>query len=381
MKKTFVTLFPKVKNDDYYRDPCMIPYVMTKYYGFDSKLVIMNCDESYSNFQENLPELQLEFIESEESIRGYLKKNATSIDVLNVFFLEMRRSLRWIKWYKRYNPNGIVYVKLDMNIPQATNLLENNSLMNRIKRSVLKKQLQNIDIVSAETTKLKEIMEQIFCREFLYIPDGFYNFGTSETVSVTSKKKQLLTVGNLGTKEKNSKLLMEAYAKSRINQIYDMVLVGARTDDFDEYLENFFVKYPELKEHVSIRGVIRDRNALHKVYEEAEVFVFPSISESFGIAMLEAATHGCYIISTDGVPAFEDIVPDDLWGSCFYYDDIDGLIEIFDNIPSKLAKFDCNEIRQYADKFEWCQICNALNQRINIVIDERKHQGLYKKNN
>lgn len=358
-----------MKNNDYFRDPSMIPYTMTKEYGYEGHLVTVRQEEDYSNYSKYVPELQLDFIESEEMIHEYLKENSKNIDVLNVFFLEIRRGLKWIKWYKKYNPRGIAYLKLDANLYHATDLLENRSFKYIAKRIILAQMLKKVDFVSSETTPVKRILEKALKREVLYIPDGFSNMAEVNESSIP-KKKQILTVGKLGTYEKNTGLLIDAYVKSSINKKYDLILVGSRTREIDEYIMHCFEKEPSLKDKIILKGEIKDRDELGNVYEESEVFVFPSIIESFGLAMVEAAAHGCYIISTNGVPAFKDVVPDDKSGSMFDSGKVSELIDIFDNIESNLESFDGEVIRKNVQKFEWKNICKALDENLREVFVE-----------
>lgn len=372
MKKTFVTLFPKVKNDDYYRDPCMIPYIMAKDYGFCGRLVYVKQEEDYSNFEKFMPELELENIKSEDAIYGYIRENAKSIDVLNVFFLSVKQSLKWIEWYKQFNKNGIAYIKLDMNLIQAEAFVFGKSPKNILKRLLVKKKLSSVDMISAETTEVQTLLESFWKRKVLYIPDGYYDFdgGKVENENV-EKKKVILTVGHLGTEAKNTELLLDAYAKSSINQEYQLHLVGSRTENLEKFLEQYFLVNGELKERIILEGTVTDRNRLNFIYQSAEVFILPSKWESFGIAMLEAAVHGCFLISTDKVPAFADLVTNECNGMCFESDNKEQLINILNKIPDKLNEFDREELKKKANEFNWPNICLKICEDITNYIPKK----------
>lgn len=365
MKRTFVTLFPKIKNGDFYRDPCMIPYIMAKEYGFVGKLVFVKQEEDYSNFSNFMPELQLEEIESENEIYNYLKKNAKDIDILNVFFLSLKENLKWIDWYKKFNKNGIAYIKLDMSMRQAENYIFKKSPKAILKRILVKRKLHNVDMISAETTKVREVLEQYWERKVLYIPDGYYDFekNTYDNRNI-QKEKEILTVGHLGTEAKNTELLLEAYAKTNINKEYKLHLVGSRTKELDEYLESYFCKHNDLKGQVILEGVVTDRKELNSIYSRAEVFILPSKWESFGIAMLEAAVNGCFLIATDKVPAFLDIVGDDNEGACVASDNLEELIRVLDEIPHRIKNFEKEKIVISAKNFYWPNICKKICQEL-----------------
>jgi glycosyltransferase involved in cell wall biosynthesis len=48
---------------------------------------------------------------------------------------------------------------------------------------------------------------------------------------------------------------------------------------------------------------------LHQAYSSAALFVFPSLSEGFGIPLLEAMSAGCPIVASD-IPAFREVAGD-----------------------------------------------------------------------
>ena len=118
-KETFVTLFPETDNSHLTKDVGMIAYVMGKHYNFDSKIVAYN-NGSYPYLEKELLGFNIEFLEKvkgDPEVDGmyYLIDNAEKIDVLHLFHLNAR-SLNWIKLFKKLNPQGKVYLKLDANM-------------------------------------------------------------------------------------------------------------------------------------------------------------------------------------------------------------------------------------------------------------------------
>jgi L-malate glycosyltransferase len=62
-------LFPECRNVHLIKDVGMIPYILYKYYGYDSKIVCYN-NETYSSLNKEVKGLKLNFIEKK---REYLK--------------------------------------------------------------------------------------------------------------------------------------------------------------------------------------------------------------------------------------------------------------------------------------------------------------------
>ena len=61
-------------------------------------------------------------------------------------------------------------------------------------------------------------------------------------------------------------------------------------------------------ESVTFHGAVR-RSALYEAYERADVLVFPSLSDGFGMVVAEAMAHGLPVIATDMAGAAELVNP------------------------------------------------------------------------
>jgi glycosyltransferase involved in cell wall biosynthesis len=113
-------------------------------------------------------------------------------------------------------------------------------------------------------------------------------------------KKYILSVCTLEPR-KNLTALLEAYAILENSSRYHLVLVGMsgwkNTALFD------LVKNHPAKEGIVITGYIPVED-LAPIYTGAEVFVFPSLYEGFGLPVLEAMQCGCPVISsaTSSIP-------------------------------------------------------------------------------
>jgi glycosyltransferase involved in cell wall biosynthesis len=129
-----------------------------------------------------------------------------------------------------------------------------------------------------------------------------------EVVSATRKQYRLadhyvLHVGALSAK-KNLKILIEAFNRIRANGYTgQLVLVGPRYDKLkDEHLEELVVTLG-LSDCVRFTGAVPEED-LPGIYCGADLFVFPSHYEGFGIAAVEAMACGVPVIasSTGALP-------------------------------------------------------------------------------
>ena len=85
------------------------------------------------------------------------------------------------------------------------------------------------------------------------------------------------------------------------------MLIGEIEDDMKIFIKEYFKENPNMIDKVILKGYITDKEELSQYYAKAKIYCCCSKIESFGIALLEAAYHGNYIISTD-VGASYDII-------------------------------------------------------------------------
>ena len=119
-------------------------------------------------------------------------------------------------------------------------------------------------------------------------------------------KPVILTVGRL-VEQKGQKHILEAFAKLKDNENYELWLAGDGTLHAD--LEQT-AKQLGIAKQVKFLGARRDIPALLK---QADLFVFPSLWEGLGIAVLEAAIAKVPIVAT-AVDGILDIIEDNETG-------------------------------------------------------------------
>lgn len=155
---------------------------------------------------------------------------------------------------------------------------------------------KNTDYWLVQTELVKEKLSTKYGineSNILVIP--FYPPFTSEVKTNIRKEHQYIYVSNV-SKHKNHLRLIEAFTK-----FYDQhkkgKLILTIPDDATEILNSINVKvnqgYP-----VENIGFV-DRNYLRQLYMESEYHIFPSLTESFGLGLVEAIENGCKIIGAD----------------------------------------------------------------------------------
>lgn len=130
-----------------------------------------------------------------------------------------------------------------------------------------------------------------------------------------------LFVGNLEPK-KNLTFIIQAYTKIKNMRLCDhkLVIVGQLGWKYDSILSE--IKQSRFKQDIILLGYI-DEQYLPALYAMADLFLFPSLYEGFGIPALEAMACGCpVIISNRGA------LPEVTGGAAYQIDpyDIDSLI-------------------------------------------------------
>ena len=114
-------------------------------------------------------------------------------------------------------------------------------------------------------------------------------------------KKYLLFMGRIH-KSKGLDILIKAWKD--INKIYPKwnIIYGGPIEDEDYYSELLkYISVNGLEESVKYLGILKGEQRV-LAYNAAEVFVSPTWSENFGIAIAEAMASGIPVITTKGAP-------------------------------------------------------------------------------
>ena len=300
-------MFLKTENVHLLKDVGMIPYHLYKDHALDCCVACYKNSDEYTYAGDEVKGLKLDFVKKTrggiifDGIR-YLVFNARKIDILNIYHLNLSSYFYGIV-YRLFNRRGKIYLKLDMNPAGFISCFKKDPV-GMIKRATIR----HADTVSVETTLMLKKLKKFYGDKIIFIPNGCYQHGSDKPI--TPKEHIILTVGNLGTYEKATDVLLEAYAeyiKRSPGSDWKLRLTGSVDESFKGFLEDYYMRYPGIRDRITFTGPIRDRDRLDEEYGRAAVFTLPSLSESFGIVLVEAALKGCYLITSDMVPAGYDI--------------------------------------------------------------------------
>ena len=330
MKKVFLHICEEFEYTWIGKDNGMIPIYMHEICGYESKVLT-------ADLKHDLPdsERELSFVKVKRifgfwgnfaywvkllkryNIFKYLIKNAEKIDVLMLFHVS--RCSYWYSYiYKKLNPQGKIYVKADFNLGvyQRELSIVNCSPKNlkeffRKRRETKeynkrKKLIPLVDLISYESLEAYNFMKDEYAGvktmgKTMYLPNGYDNLFIEKNFKIKKpeeKENIILTVGRLGTKEKNTELFLESLKEINLKD-WKVILIGSETEELLKYKETYFKENPELKEKIIFTGEIKDRKALYEYYNKSKVFILPSKWESFGIVMVEAMAFGNYVITSN----------------------------------------------------------------------------------
>ena len=388
MPQNFTTIFPYTRNEHLIKDLGQIPWFMQKQ-GYETSIATKKIDDSYSYLEEEVAGLKLHFLPDqglksfwEKSVIQFIKKHATQIDVLNLYHLTKETFIYGLA-YKKANPNGILYLKMDaynshLDVEQTQ--YSGNTIKNVILKQYERRFLRFVDLITIENktglTLLKKLFPSIASKCF-YLPNGVNDLNKETAFPTTRKWEQkeniLLTVGRIGPKEKNMELLLNALPHLNLNG-WKVVFAGPVANHFKEKVDAFNREHPELAQQVHFTGNIQDRKTLYAWYDRAKVFCLPSPFESFGLAFVEALSFGNYLVGSQGAAALQDLTNNFEYGSSFDVKNSEHFITTLQNALDQTTNWDATSeaAKAYAkEHFSWSEICGTLNQYIEDIKSNR----------
>lgn len=364
--KNFVTIFPELLPVHLKKDVGMIPYSLRKYETYNSKIICYRNDELSYEMIENY---NIECIEKNRNdsfdFSKYLYRDAKNIDILNLYHITSRRNIFWIVVYLLRNPKGKVYLKLDADFRMLNEFeMYPMKIKAGIKNFLLRK---CVHLYTAESILMSDLISKKWRIDVKFLPDGFT--GVSEICNSLDKRAFFLTVGRLGTEQKATDILLQAYAKIAHATEYDLILIGEIDKGFYSFIEDFFKENPGLRQRVIFLGNIDDIDSLNEYYKKASVFILPSRWESFGIAALEALSYGDYLILSDKIPPAKELTNNQEYGTTVDISDIDQLATAMLNASQcDLTTELINKMQIFAKRnFSWEVISEQLNEYLSVL--------------
>lgn len=193
--------------------------------------------------------------------------------------------------------NSIVYTyfhqRIYLKIPDLFSRKQN--LLFKLKTLAFKYFLRNTDYLILQTESIKDEffnkIESIESDKVLVVP--FYE--TINNLNLTKKKNSFLYVSS-GSSHKNHELLLDAF-----KLFYDTYKVGELTITITKDYNSLFERIKNLnKLGYPIKNIeFVPKQKLNYFYSITEYVIYPSLSESFGLGILEGLETDCKIIGSD----------------------------------------------------------------------------------
>jgi glycosyltransferase involved in cell wall biosynthesis len=132
------------------------------------------------------------------------------------------------------------------------------------------------------------------------IPNGIDDFWFKYDYSMRTPKENLISLLFIGKLEKNKNVEAVIESCSLLNKRgYNTFLHVIGSGSNESELRNLVERY-RLGDKVKFHGFIKDKQQIAKIIDNCDVFVMPSIRETFGLSYIESMSRGLPVIYTKG---------------------------------------------------------------------------------
>ncbi len=305
--KTAVTIMPYERpwsNVELVKDCGLIPYLLNKEHDMDVMMVGTSGNDGDYPYAGLVDGLKLKALSDNkiETKLQYLADHAKDIDLL-ILRGGYTGCISMASVYKEYNPGGLIYCGLDSNSIWMDGIAWYDPYYSNF--------LDKCDILATSCTAMADYLRAKWHRDIKVITNGYIDLDGASKGSCSFEEKDniIFTAGRLGTNQKSTEILLLAYAliADRIPG-WKLRLAGKVEESFKPFVERFFEKNPHLTGRVEFIGMITDRIALSKEYDNAKIFALTSSVEGgTPNVVAEALWSGCAMAVTR-FDAWEDCI-------------------------------------------------------------------------
>jgi glycosyltransferase involved in cell wall biosynthesis len=161
----------------------------------------------------------------------------------------------------------------------------------------------------------------------VFIPNGYCWENNTPIVPFKERNNTIVTVARNGTEQKHTDMLMNGFAQiSHEYPEWELLLAGTVEESFQPFINDYFNKYPELRERVRFIGPIIDRDELQEFYNNSKMFCLTSLWEGYGLVTIEALSMGCFVLESN-IEANKATTNDGKYGALFENGDINDFVE------------------------------------------------------
>ncbi len=283
---------------EFFKDKGLVGYFLGKELNAKHKMFFCSKND-VDNVKLLLPDQEMLISDDEEElIEQYMRLLTKEHQLIDVLILHgmYGETIAYLDEYRKLRPDGKVYCGLDMNSHNLSRIDFSNV-------SILKF-LKQCDVVATSSKYVRDMLNDIIevNTPCYYLPNGFSNLlNLNINVDVKLKENVILTVGRIGTEQKNNMELLVAFAKvAHLIPDWSVRLVGTIEEGFKPRIEDFFEKFPNLIDRVIFTGAIMDKQMLYDEYAKAKCFALTSTFEGgTPNVYAEALNHGCMFITSD----------------------------------------------------------------------------------
>ena len=274
----------------------------------------------------------------------------------------------FLPFAKIFNPNYLVRsVGVDIQLHKDTNY---GYRLNKTINNLFKKNFKDFpNHIAASDCLVDEYKKLSVLKKNIYkIPNGV-NLNRFKLIkkdyNINSKKYiKLIAVGRNDPK-KNYVQLIHIFKKLQLKTDfkYKLSIVGSNVQSLKKHIEKKYIKYIKLIEPDSYNFNTKSNNfydlppnQIVKYYLNADLFVFTSLIESFGIVILEAMAAGLPIIAFD-VLGINELVKNNFNGKLIKLnsesDFVDAIVSLTNNKDYKYMSKNSYEL---AINYDWKEI-------------------------
>ena len=335
----------------------LVPYLLYKEKGCKVYLIGLDKTGNYPSkeFVSGTEMVELDSYDL-KSKGKWLEENGSSIDCL-MLYGTYEDNISVSKIYRKVNPYGIIYLALDANSYWVNNIPRFDKKYDDF--------YENCDVISTTTENLQKFIALKWKMDIDVVRCGYYPVGVGPVTEpdFDSKKNEILTVGRIGSKQKRNDVLLEAFAKIAGEfPDWTLKLVGPVSEEFKEYVDEYYVSNPDLKERVVFTGEITDKRALHEEFLAGKIFALTSDFEGFPNVLPEAMSAGCALALTD-IDIAKETVGYGQNGEVVPTGDANAMAEALRSLclDQEKLKGKCkNSFKDYRDKYDYKKIVDEL---------------------
>ena len=251
-------------------------------------------------------------------------------------------------WLSGYGKDGVLKIGWEHN-----HFHENYRYANNVSKSA--KKLDYLVLVSSELQKFyANELKNSNCM-CIYIPNSIDKLSSR---LAPLENKRLISVGRLAP-EKGYIDLLRLYRriiKSNPDWTLDIIGDGSEREKLEKYIEKY-----HLQDCVTLHG-FQGKDYIDKMLHESSIYIMTSFTESFGIVLIEAMSHGVPCVAYDSAEGAREIINSGDNGFLVKHRNIEAMtMKVNDLIQSKenrikIGKQARNSVRKYTSEVigeEW----------------------------